>query len=82
MVGQSWLEMAIGNKHERSPDVERRSFGTFKITGHGYHRHLTITSDLDDYDFPREIGSEVRVELVDEPDRPNYLEVHPANGGD
>lgn len=67
--------------HRGNRSEIRRSFGEFKLTGSdGGRTSLTITTALDDYDFPSDPGEEVVVELVDPDGETPYLEVRPAGG--
>lgn len=74
--------MAVGKRRSDAPRTSRRSFGSFTLSGGEDVVRLTITKDLDGYEFPNDRGEEVRVELVDEPEREPYLEIHPMEGGD
>lgn len=56
----------------------RRIVGIFKISGDTSHTSLTISTRLDQTPFPTEHGTEVEVELVEEPDEEPYLKVQPT----
>lgn len=66
----------------RNVHSRRISFGTAKLHGDDRRTNLTITRDLDSYDFPNETGAEVRVELIEIDGEPNRLEVTPIDGGE
>lgn len=72
--------MAVGSSRADGPEAIRRSFGTYTISNEEQPR-LTITRDLDDFEFPNHAGAEVRVELVQDPKRGPVLEVIPCDGG-
>lgn len=67
-----------GQAGSRLRGHSRVSFGTFTLSGAERQPRLSITKDLDGYDFPNEKGQDVRVELIECDDGDDYLEVHPV----
>jgi hypothetical protein len=59
----------------------RRIVGTFQLSGDERQTVLTISTRLDDTPFPTERGTDVQVELVEEPDEEPYLKVQPTQNG-
>ena len=70
---------ARGRKHGSQATEVRKIVGSYKLQGSEENPRLTISTELDDEDFPNQLGSELKVELVipaDESADP-YLEVYP-----
>lgn len=71
----------MATNHRRREANRCVAIGTYTLHGTD-QRRLTIGNDLDAYDFPNDAGQDVRVELVQREGAPNYLEIHPVDGGE
>jgi len=75
--------MAKGHGRRRRKQFPKRtSMGTYELHGSESDTRLTISSDLDHYQFPNHLGTEVEKIVVEEEDGYEYIELHPTNDDD
>ena len=69
--------MAVNSARPRER-IRVRSFGTYRFHGSADQPVMSIARDLTREAFPSEVGEEVEVLLVEDPDDEPYVELRPS----
>lgn len=70
--------MATRQVRRDPPEMRVKPIGTFTIIGTAGDKRLTLSRQLENADFPTELGAEVDVVLVEPDNGDNYIELRQA----